>query len=248
MSSLPIIKPPFKKLGKYLESRCRKALYQHEMLSSVDKLGIALSGGKDSLTLLFLLKAISGRGFPPFELTAFHVSGTFSCGASISEKWLENICNELGVPFVSLKQEDDEPPKDCYLCSRKRRKLLFQAATERAIHTIAFGHHQDDNAQTLLLNLLYKGEFAGLLPKIKMHRYNITLIRPLIFIEEEKIREFAKENGFLRFTCQCEKGALSMRKKVDQLMTHWEEDFPFIRSNLSSAALRWGSDKAKFID
>ena len=76
--NLPIARPPWTTLGKRLESTLRKALFDFEMLKDVSKLAIALSGGKDSLTLLFLLKAIAGRGFPNFDLYAIHVSGDFS--------------------------------------------------------------------------------------------------------------------------------------------------------------------------
>ena len=78
--------------------------------------------------------------------------------------------------------------------------------------TIAFGHHQDDSAQTLLLNLLHKAEFAGNLPKVPMHDYGITIIRPMIYVDEDSLRTFAKQYGFARITCQCPVGQKSKRK------------------------------------
>ena len=84
---LPIARPPWTKLGKKLESMCRKALYDFSLLEGVERLAIALSGGKDSLTLLYLLKAISGRGFPKLDLHAIHVTGEFSCGPGISDSF-----------------------------------------------------------------------------------------------------------------------------------------------------------------
>ena len=74
---------------------------------------------------------------------------------------------------------------DCYSCSRERRRRLFSMAQETKCSTIAFGHHKDDNAQTLLMNLLHKAEFAGLLPKIHLTAYNTTIVRPLIYLEEK---------------------------------------------------------------
>lgn len=245
--SLPIASPPWKKLGKTLESAIRKALYDYQMLDDVLKLGVALSGGKDSLTLLFMLHAISGRGFPPFELYAIHVSGEFSCGAGVQENFLRAICNKLSIPLIVRQAKQKRETLNCYSCSRERRSLIFEAAKSVDAHTVAFGHHRDDNAQTLLMNLLHKGEFAGNLPKLKLLDYDVTLIRPLILVSEEEIIRFAKEYGFARITCQCPVGQNSMRKKVDQLLTELTELFPNVRANVAQAGLLYGSDKARRI-
>src|SRR5579872_726931 len=98
--NVPLALPPWTKLGKKLESMCRKALYDFELVKGIDKIAIALSGGKDSLGLLFLLKAISGRGFPPWEIYAIHVGGEYSCGAGVEENYLRGICDKLEVPFI----------------------------------------------------------------------------------------------------------------------------------------------------
>ncbi len=245
IETLPIAKPPWKKLGKCLESMCRKALFEFKMLEDVTKVAIALSGGKDSLSLLFLLKAISGRGFPPLDLYAIHVNGEFSCGAGVQESFLRAICREMDIPFLPCTSTQKRDTLECYSCSRERRRLIFETAKSVGAHTVAFGHHRDDNAQTLLLNLLHKGEFAGNLPKLKMVDFGITIIRPLIYITEADLRTFAKEYGFARITCQCPVGQNSMRKQVDRLLTELEELFPNARANVAQASLLYGSDKAK---
>lgn len=244
-SSIPIARPPWHKLGRRLESMCRKALFEFHMVDGVEKLAVALSGGKDSLSLLFLLHAISGKGFPPFELYAIHVGGEFSCGAGVQENFLRAICKELNVPFISRLSTQKRETLECYTCSRERRRLIFEAAKEVGAKTIAFGHHRDDNAQTLLLNLLHKGEFAGNLPKLEMVEFDVTIIRPLIYIAEQELRNFAKEYGFARMTCQCPVGQDSMRKKVDRILSELEELFPNVRSNVAQAGLLYGSDKAR---
>ena len=240
----PVATPPWTKLGRKLESMCRKALFEFEMLNGVDKLAIALSGGKDSLTLLYLLKAISGRGFPPFQIYAIHVGGPFSCGAGVSEGFLRGICDALEVPIIFCNSKQERETLECYSCSRDRRKLIFDAAKSVGASTIAFGHHRDDNAETLLMNVLHKGEFAGMLPKIPMHDYGVTLIRPLIFASETEIRNFADLYGFSRIVCHCPVGQVSMRKKTKDLLLQLERAFPNAKHNLSSASLLYGSDKA----
>lgn len=241
--NLPIARPPWTTLGKRLESKIRKALFDYEMLSD-SKLAIALSGGKDSLTLLFMLKAISGRGFPDLDLHAIHVSGEFSCGAGVNEDYLGGICKELGVNFITCSSTQKLETLECYSCSRERRRLLFDACKSVGAHTIAFGHHQDDFVQTLLMNLLHKAEFAGNLPKIHMQDYGVTIIRPLIYLSENDIRTFSQQHEFARITCRCPVGQHSMRKKTDSLLRDIEEIFPNARENIAKAGLLYGSNKA----
>lgn len=243
-SDIPVAQPPWTGLGKRLESAVRKALFDFKLIEGVQKLGIALSGGKDSLALLFLLKAISGRGFPPFEITAIHVSGAFSCGSGVDTHYLSSICHKLGVPFITREAKQTLESLECYSCSRERRRLIFEAAKSEGITTVAFGHHRDDSAQTLLMNLLHKGEFAGNLPKVPMHDYGITIIRPLIYISESEIRTFAEQYHFKRIVCRCPVGQQSMRRKVEELLKEIEILYPNARENIARAGLLFGSDKA----
>lgn len=243
-SDLPIAQPPWSQIGKRLESTCRKALFDFQMIREPIKLAVALSGGKDSLGLLFLLKAISGRGFPNFHLHAIHVSGEFSCGAGVNTDYLKGICHRLDVPFMIRESKQKLETLECYSCSRERRRLLFDAAKSEGIDTIAFGHHRDDHVQTILMNLFHKGEFAGNLPKIHMHEFGITIIRPLIYVAEEEMVQFAKQHGFMRITCRCPVGQTSMRKQTENLLKEIEEKFPNARENLAQAGLLYGSDKA----
>src|SRR5262249_12305066 len=141
----PIARPPWTKLGRKLESMCRKAVYEFELLKDVKKVAVALSGGKDSLSLLYLLKAISGRGLQEFELCAVHVGGAFSCGAGVSEGFLRGICRELGIEFLSCVSKQEREKLECYSCSRERRSLIFEAAKKAGAGTVAFGHHRDDS-------------------------------------------------------------------------------------------------------
>jgi tRNA 2-thiocytidine biosynthesis protein TtcA len=241
---VPLAQPPWTGLGKRLESMVRKALFDFKMIDEVYKLGVALSGGKDSLALLFFLKAISGRGFPPFEIYAIHVTGAFSCGAGISTTYLNDICSQLGVHFLTREANQSLETLECYSCSRERRRLLFEAAKSVGVETIAFGHHRDDNAQTILMNLLHKGEFAGNLPKVPMHDYGVTIIRPLIYIAESDLITFAEQYGFKRVMCRCPVGQNSMRRQVDKLLGEIEALYPEARANIARAGLMYGSDKA----
>lgn len=244
MSLLPLATPPWTQLGRTIESMIRKALYEYQLVDNVSHLGLALSGGKDSLTLLYMLASIRGKGFPHFSLTAFHVFGAFSCGASIQPETLKSICHKLNVELVILEQPSTSDNQSCYPCSRERRKLIFEAAKKHGIDTIAFGHHRDDSIQTLLMNLLHKGEFAANLAKVEMKNYQITIIRPLIFVSEQQIIDFATKHSFSRVVCRCPIGQNSMRKKTEDMIRYIEKIFPEARSNLALAGRIYGSNKA----
>ncbi len=244
MIPLPIARPPWPYIGKKLESCVRKALFEFDLVEGVDRLAIALSGGKDSLSLLFLLNAIRGRGIRPFELVAITVSGEFTCGAGVGSSLVESVCKELDIPLIVRQSTKTLDTLECYSCSRERRSMLFSAAKEAGCQAIAFGHHEDDSAQTLLMNLLHKGEFAGMLPKVPMHEYGITIIRPLILATEQDIITFSKHFGFARITCRCPVGQNSARKKTDHMLKELETLFPNARSNLAQASLKYGSKKA----
>jgi len=230
---------PWTTHGRRLESAVRKALFEFNLLDGVSRLGIALSGGKDSLTMLLLLHAISGRGLPPFELVGLHIANAEKPISPL----VESLCNHLSIPLHVESMSYTH--NDCYSCSRERRCLLFSLAKKVDCSTIAFGHHRDDNAQTLLMNLLHKAEFAGLLPKITLHTYGVSIIRPLIHLAEKDIVTFVKQYGLAGSTCQCAFGHLRLRKKTDKLLEMIEELYPHARSNLAQAALNFGSKKAQ---
>lgn len=243
--SLMQVKPPWCTLGRELESCVRKAIYDFELFKEgIEKIAIALSGGKDSLGLLYLLCALRGRGFANFEIHAVHVDGEFSCGAGVDGGFLRAICEEMGVNFIVCSSTQKREDLECYRCSRERRRLIFDAAKKVGATTIAFGHHRDDSAQTLLLNLLHKAEFAANLPKVEMQEYGVTIVRPLIYVSEEQLRNFAKQYGFARITCQCPVGQNSKRKSVESLIRVLEKEFPNARTNLAKAGLLYGSKKA----
>ncbi len=236
---LPIARPPWTSLGKQLESLIRKALYDFQMLEGGgEALAIALSGGKDSLSLLFLLQAILGRGFPKLSLQALHVDGEFSCGSGVSLPFLKGICKELGVNFIQLTSQQKQEGLECYSCSRERRSLLFRKAKEVGAKIIAFGHHRDDSIQTFLMNLLHKGEAEGNIPVVEMRDYGVRIIRPLIYVPEKLLYEFSKKYGFNRVSCLCPVGQNSQRKKTEQLIQEMEKLYPHARGNLFLATLK----------
>ncbi len=244
IQQLPSCTPPWEGPGKSIEKLTRKAIYEFDLLEDSVHIGVALSGGKDSLTLLFMLNAISGRGFQKFKITALHVSGAFSCGASIETAYIKKICQHLEIDLEILHSDQTLENLQCYSCSRERRKLIFRKAKDLGINKIAFGHHLDDHIETFMLNLVQKGQVEGNLPKVPMILYGVTIIRPLIFVEEKDIIEFSKAAEFARIMCQCPVGQNSKRKKTKDLIRSIQSEFPHVKSNLAKAGLDFGSKKA----
>ncbi|HEU63892.1 MAG: tRNA 2-thiocytidine biosynthesis protein TtcA [Candidatus Anoxychlamydiales bacterium] len=238
------ISHPFIGKGKKIESMVRKAIFDFSLLCEVKSLAVALSGGKDSICLLFMLKAILGNGFKKVKLSAIHIDGDFSCGASFEKKFLKNLCDEIDVKIYFKEQKNTLKNFNCYTCSRQRRKLIFDIAKENDIDTIAFGHHRDDNIETLLLNLFHIGDFEAMQPKIKFQKFDKTIIRPLIYVSEKDIITFAKQNEILKTFCKCPMGQKSKRNDVKKIILNIENNFPNIKSNLSKASFLYGSKKA----
>ena len=241
--TLSIVKPPWTKTGKNIEKLIRKAIFEYTLLDD-PKIAIALSGGKDSLTLLYFLSAISGRGIANLNLTAIHIEGNDPFKAKNDMFFLSSICKGLNIDFISVPSPKMPKNFDCYICSRIRRKLIFEKAKEKDISTIAFGHHKEDNIQTLLMNLFHKGEFAGILPKLKMYAYNITIIRPLIYVSESDIISFTRYYNIVKKTYTCPKEKDTRRSDIEKIIIKLEDIFPNIRKNLSLAAKNYGSNKA----
>ncbi|NGX33188.1 MAG: tRNA 2-thiocytidine biosynthesis protein TtcA [Candidatus Anoxychlamydiales bacterium] len=235
---------PFIGKGKKIESMVRKALFDFSLLDEVKSLAVALSGGKDSICLILMLKAIIGKGFKKVNLSAIHIDGDFSCGASFEKKFLQSFCDEINVKLYFKEQKNSLKNFNCYTCSRKRRGLIFNIAKENDIDTIAFGHHREDNIETLLLNLFHIGDFEAMLPKIKFQKFDKTIIRPLIYVSEKDIITFAKQNEILKTFCKCPLGQKSKRVDVKKIIKDIEREFPNIKSNLSKASFLYGSKKA----
>ncbi len=239
---MQILSPPWTTLGKKLESTCRKALFDFNLAEN-PPICVALSGGADSIALLLLLNAISGKGFIPFNPFAIHVENRALPNESLI-LFMQDLCERLQIPLI-IKYMDLELNKlECYRCSRARRKIIFEEAKKQGASCVAFGHHRDDNAETFLLNILHKGECAAILPKIKMHNYGITIIRPLIYIAKADILNFISLCRIEIIPSICPKDKDSSRKVIKAIIAKLQDDFPSAQNNLASAGLLYGSKKA----
>ena len=177
-------------------SYMRKAIEDYDMISDGDKIGVALSGGKDSITMLKGLKALQ-RFYPKkFDIIAISINPGFDF---FNEELLKNICEEINVPLFIEESHIKEIVFDirkeknpCSLCANLRRGIINSIAVREGCNKIALGHNEDDVLETFMMNLLYAGNINAFATMSYMDSSKITLIRRLIYAPETEIRKFVK--------------------------------------------------------
>ncbi len=216
--------------GVKINSRIGKAIYDYNLIEEGDRILLAVSGGKDSVTLLRFLKKIQGWSPVKFELFAAHIRTDFHCGACVHKTALTELFDEEGLEYTfrDIKVLDENGKTSCFWCSWNRRKALFDIAQETGCNKIALGHHKDDIVETLLMNLLYNGEISAINPRQELFGGKITLIRPLCYVEEKLVKQFVKEKGYPEQLCQCPFGRDSRRKYVKNFIHETEKATPKI--------------------
>jgi len=216
--------------GEKINSKIGKALSDYNLIEDGDKIMAAVSGGKDSLTLLTLLKKIQSWAPVKFELFAAHIQTDFRCGGCAHKEKLSALFQGLNIKhlFRDIKVLDEKGKTTCFWCSWNRRKALFEMADELGCNKIAFGHHKDDIVETMLMNLLYNGEISAMNPRQELFDGKLVLIRPLCYVEEDLIKQFAKESGFPEHLCKCPFGRDSRRKYIKEFIRETEKATPNI--------------------
>ncbi|MCX8014362.1 MAG: tRNA 2-thiocytidine biosynthesis TtcA family protein [Rectinema sp.] len=202
------------------------ALRRYQMIAPGDRILIAVSGGKDSSCLAWDLAKKREWWETPFELAACHVATDLAeagIGTRIDDTWLSARMEEWCIPYIRL----DVPvigrlkpgeTMNCYWCATQRRTELMKFAQAHGYNKIALGHHMDDILETLLMNMLRKGEFATMPPVMPYRNYPIIVIRPLALCEERQIIACAQELDFISHTCSCSFNLEGERKKTRQLI------------------------------
>ena len=205
-----------------LTKRFHKACADYGLIADGDHILIGLSGGKDSLLLTELLGRRAQIYVPRFKVTALHVR-VRERDYHTDLSYLQSFCDEAKVPLLVRDVEISSPRNEshsspCFLCSWFRRKELFNVAQEIGCNKIAFGHHRDDIAQTLLMNLIFQGAFATMPPMLQMDKMPLQLIRPLCLIDEADIISYAAMRGYRKQTKLCPFEHVSSREKVKTLL------------------------------
>lgn len=218
-----------KKIGQALLSVSRKsgrAIVDYEMIQEGDKIAVAVSGGKDSLSLMHVLRHRQRVSPVGFELKAVHVDFEFS---DFDPRELTDYLSAQGFSYhvekVSALQGECYETIDCYRWSKARRKALFDWSQQTGFTKIAFGHHMDDIAETILLNQFYRGEIGAMKPKQHLFDGRVTLIRPLAYVREEAMVQLAQElNIHTMGQSKCANDDTSHRIKIKHMLRDFEQN------------------------
>ena len=224
---------PLSKTGNYISTRIGRAIADYKLIEDKDRILVGVSGGKDSLSLLYLLNERKKWAPVDYELIAMHVETDYDCGQS-NRKRLKKFFEKHGIKhyFAKIKIRDKERDVSCFWCSWNRRKALFLAADRFKCNKVALGHHRDDIIETLLLNMFYHGEFSAMNPSQKLFGGKITIIRPLCHVEEPATRRFAKEERFPVDPRNCPAAEASKRRMMKDFIKKVETDCRHVKTNL----------------
>jgi len=227
-------------VGSYWEKEIRslvgKAIHHYDLIQDGDRILVAVSGGKDSLTLLHHLHERKKRVQTQYELIPVHIDLGFG---SERVEILKDFFKAKGLPyhieFTDIGRRANSPENrenPCFLCSWERRKRLFQLAYKLKCNKVALGHHRDDIIETLLLNIFYSGEISTMVPIQTLFKGKITLIRPLALIDEKKIERFAREMDLPFGPSGCPVSGKTKRKEVKELIETLERKNRKIKGNI----------------
>ena len=223
---------------KVLLRRVGEAIGRFRMIGEGDRVAVALSGGKDSLTLLEILRLLQKRAPVEFSVCAFTVEqGKFTRPLEPLAAWLER----QGVPWTcyrdasSVRLNEEQPGHGCDLCSRYRRRAVYEIARGLAANVIAFGHTADDFCEALLRNALFTGRLSALPAVARSRDGEFRLIRPLLFVPERLTRRYVAELGAPVIPCACAQRDDAVRQALRGLLEDLESRYPHVQASLLAA-------------
>ena len=216
----------------FVSKKVGKAIWDYKMVREGDRVLLAVSGGKDSLSLLRIMR--ERLKFVPidYEIVACHVDMGFDW---VDAEALKAHFEREGVRYVVAKADRDwteHKPFTCFWCSWHRRKALFSMMGEMGCSKLALGHHMDDIIETMLLNLLFNGEIGTMKPCQEMFKGRFTIIRPLAYVQEKELRRLAVKLDLPVIKSQCVNGERSKRRLVKGMISEVEHHNRNVKKNI----------------
>ena len=228
-------------LEKRLAHEMGRCIADFDLITSGDRVMVAISGGKDSYTLLHLLERARQRAPVPFELVAVHLDqGQPGYDGRHLEAWLRECGYEHHIlredTYQIVTKRIPEGKTYCSMCSRLRRGILYNAAERLGCTKIALGHHRDDAIETLMLNMMFNGSLSAMPAKLRSDDGRNTVIRPLLYSSEHDIAEFAAGCDFPIVPCNlCGSQENLWRQEVKRMLDDIEQRVPKVRQSMLAA-------------
>lgn len=223
---------------KILLRKTGEAIHRFRMIREGDRVAVAVSGGKDSLAMLEALLLLQKRAPIDFTLRAFTVEqGKFLAPMDAVGSHIRS----LGVEWTyytdnpSLRLLEEQPGHGCDICSRFRRRAVYQIAREMDANVIALGHTADDFCESLLRNMLFTGRLGSLAAVTYSRKRDFRLIRPLVLVSEEVTRGYVESKGIPVVPCGCSLRTGTVRRNLRDTIADWEKEFPHVRETMLTA-------------
>ena len=222
-----------------LYSHTRKAIDDYQLIQSGDKIAVGISGGKDSLTLLYALSGL--RRFYPkkFDLVAVTISLGYE---EFDLTAVAALCKELDVPYhvipteiAKIIFEERQEKSPCYLCAKMRKGALNNAIKELGCNKVAYAHHMDDVIETAFLSMIFEGRFYSFPPKTYMEDSDLTIIRPMIYVSEAEVKGFRNKYQLPVVKNPCPMDGNTKREYVKQLIRQINLEHPGVKTRLFHA-------------
>lgn len=226
------------KLIKRMRRQIGQAIADYNMIEHGDRVMVCLSGGKDSYAMLDMLIELRRKAPVDFELIAVHLDQK---QPDYPPEVLPNYLATLDIPYVILEQDTYSVVKRvvpegktlCGLCSRLRRGALYRYAEDHGMTKIALGHHRDDIVETLFLNMFHGSKISAMPPKLLSDDGKHVVIRPLAYVAEDDLIDYAALKGFPIIPCNlCGSQETLQRKVIKQMLTEWERQHPGRTENI----------------
>lgn len=222
-----------------LYSYTRKAIDDYEMIAEGDKIAVGISGGKDSLTLLYALKGLMGFYPKSFELHAITVDLGFQ---NLNLNGIKDFCQKLDVPYTILETDiahivfdERRESNPCSLCAKMRKGALNQKIKELGCNKVAYAHHKDDVVETMLMSLIFEGRFHTFSPNTYLDRMDLKVIRPLIYIQEADVIGFVNKYHIPVVKSPCPADGNTKREYVKELLKQLNRENPGVKNRMFTA-------------
>ena len=220
----------------------RRCVDDYSMIQEGDRIAVGVSGGKDSLVLLVLLAGLKNYFHKKFALEAI----TIDKGLGMDYSAVQALCDKWEVPYTVVKTEigpiifDYRKEKNpCSMCSKMRRGALNQAIVDKGFNKLALGHHYDDAVETFMMSLIYEGRISCFQPVTNLDRTGVIQIRPMLYIHEKTVDNFAKRMELPVLENRCPVDKYTKREEIKQLVFDLSNTYPDLRERIFGAMQRF---------